>query len=238
MSEDIIYQSEPNHLDVNEAQVDDKKKALLLETFSDLIDRVSSNEIENNSDKSVDLYSIFKELAELKNEVKKESRQVKSAFTEFKSIFDLLSDDNAFLKTELANKELIAAKKEKSSRKDLALSLIEYRDYLVLSLKSMSKLNKRTWLDRILNRKNSMLSFIEGQQMLLSRFDNLLLEIKVVPMVVLDEDFDPALMKAVDTFCDENKSNSIVLEEQRTGYFLNNEILRLAQVVVNKWRVK
>ena len=129
---------------------------------------------------------------------------------------------------------MLLAKQEIRSKKTYALSLIEYKDYLLLSLNSMVKKNKPHWLDKIMRRKNALDSFIEGQQMLISRFDNLLASLKVVPLITVNKNFDATLMQAVDTRTDQNKQQGIVLEEQRVGYLFNNEVLRLAQVIVNK----
>jgi molecular chaperone GrpE len=74
----------------------------------------------------------------------------------------------------------------------------------------------------------------EGLRMTLNRFDRVLRERGVVPIDLAGKPFDPRLARAVGTAADAGLENGIVVQEVRSGFLWEGELLRLADVVVNK----
>ena len=70
--------------------------------------------------------------------------------------------------------------------------------------------------------------------MTLNRFDRVLRERGVVPIDVVGKPFDPRIARAVGTAADSGLDNGIVVREVRSGFLWEGELLRAADVVVNK----
>jgi len=72
--------------------MDTETKEQLLDRFRAYLDKLpEATPVESaETDRRTDLYSLFAELAALKNEVRLESRQVKTALDEFRAVFETL----------------------------------------------------------------------------------------------------------------------------------------------------
>jgi len=70
--------------------------------------------------------------------------------------------------------------------------------------------------------------------LLLDRLNALLETEGVKPIPTVGQPFDPYRHLAVKTAYDPSQASGVVLSEERRGYQFNDEVLRYAQVVVNK----
>ena len=70
--------------------MDTETKEQLLSRFRAYLDSVPETAVSEAETGQTDLYSLFTELAALKNEVRLESRQMKTARDEFKAVFTTL----------------------------------------------------------------------------------------------------------------------------------------------------
>ena len=70
--------------------------------------------------------------------------------------------------------------------------------------------------------------------MTLRRFEQLLHEHQVKAIECVGKLLDPMSMKAVETASDADIDNGMVLEELRKGFLYQDQVLRLAEVKVNK----
>jgi len=77
-----------------------------------------------------DLFTLLAELAALKNEVKIESRQVKSALEQFGALFDTLKLVNERQVGELAACREVAQAQAREAERGLFLELLDLRDRL------------------------------------------------------------------------------------------------------------
>lgn len=194
--------------------MDDSKKAELLTQFESYLQNV--DEIENTD--TTDLFSLFTELAALRNEVKLESRQVKKAFDMFQENFDLAESNNQ-------HRELM---------RHLLLDFLEVYDRLDAAMLSLNQYKPSVWA-WFCKREIALINSIkEGQAMTLRRFEQQLAKYKVLPIEVLNKTLDPHCMRAVEVDKQTTIDNGIVTGELRKGFMWENEILRLAEVKVNK----
>jgi molecular chaperone GrpE len=74
----------------------------------------------------------------------------------------------------------------------------------------------------------------EGQIMTVSRFEQLLQHYQVQEIECIGKRLDPLTMIAVNTAKDTALESGIVIEELRKGFLYQGQILRLAEVTVNK----
>lgn len=208
-------------------------KEQLLDRLRDYLDQDSVDLPAPDAAEAPDLFSLLAELAALKNEVKIESRQVKTALDEFRSLFDTLQQSNTRLDNELTRQREQAAKTRQETERELLMELLDLRDRIHAGQTSMSRyqpgwLARRTGVEDILSR------FSEGQDMNLRRFDEILARRGVRPLETLGEYFDPHTMHAVETAHEPGQDEGQILTEIRTGFMQHEQLLRPAEVIVNK----
>ena len=104
--------------------MDSEQKELYIDRFRSYLDSVASNPDDNVE--QTDMYSLFVELAALKNEVKLESRQVKNALDEFKKVFELLENTNMQLSEDLKRSQAAQEQQHRSRLRPLLLELLDF----------------------------------------------------------------------------------------------------------------
>ncbi|MFZ1641866.1 MAG: nucleotide exchange factor GrpE [Candidatus Contendobacter sp.] len=214
-------------------------KEQLLERFraylDELPDAVLAEPGEEN--RQTDLYSLFSELAALKNEVRLESRQVKTAFDEFRAVFETLQASQIQLGGELERTRAALPEQRRAALKPLLLELVELRDRLEAGLRALQSY-RPTVLSRLFGlgqRERALLQAIaQGQDISLRRLEQLLNSQQVVALPALGQPLDPHTMRAAEVEQRNDVGNGIVTEELRTGYLWQGELLRLAEVKVNR----
>jgi molecular chaperone GrpE len=218
-----------------------KSNAQLVEQFSrwlDESDAVSSIAAGDDSENSTtDLFSLYVELAALKNEVRLESRQLKSALEKFGALFDTLQQSNERQGRALdalrgANTQALA---DAESR--LLLGIIDLRDRLEAGL-GAAKGYRSTGLARLSSAPADFVTRLaDGMAISLRRVDELLVRYRVQPVAVVGSRLDPDTMQAHSVECHPDLPDGSVVAELRKGYARHGERLRLAEVIVNKHSV-
>ena len=212
--------------------VDPVLKQQLLERFSAYLDAGPGEKADD--DGGVDLCRLLTELAALKAEVKIESRQVKAAIDEFQGLTDLLRGNNEQLSTELsARRQDEAAQREKTERPFL-LALLDLRDRLEAGV-IQAVAYRPGWLARFDGRAvRHHQSLQQGMEISLRRLDGLLARYDVKPIEAMGQPLDPHCMQVSATEQRAGQRDGVVLAEVRKGYRRQGQLLRLAEVVVNK----
>ncbi len=186
-------------------------------------------------DEGQDDFSLFSELSGLKNEVRIESRQVKSALDDFRDTFSHLDSVNQDLAKMLKRLQGQQEEKEHLILQPLVSGLMDLYDRLQAGLEL--KPPKQNMLQMLLggNQQKSWLSaHKEGQKMVMGRIMDLLLHCGVKPIEIKDASFDPRIMRAIQLKADAGRPNGCVLKECRKGFMLETRVVRPAEVIVNK----
>lgn len=179
-------------------------------------------------------FSLFAELSGLKTEVKRESRQVKEALDEFRSVFATLQSDHETLSRELEQRRAAEKTLRRETLRPLLLQLLELRDRLEAGLAS-GTVPKSSLLTRFCHRQDELLAALrEGQRMSLRRLDRILGDYGVRPMDSLNQPHDPHTMRVVDVESRTDRAQGTVTGELRKGFYWDEELLRPAEVKVNK----
>ena len=179
-----------------------------------------------------DLFTLLSELAALKNEVKLESRQVKTALDQFRDLFDTLRDGHARLADEQQQRARQEQAAAQQTQKALLLELLELRDRVQAGHDQCQRFQPG-WLGRRQARE-FVASMAEGMAMNLRRLDETLARRGVQALPVLGQPFDPHSMHAAELGDDAGQAAGIVLGELRKGFLLQEQLLRTAEVVVNR----
>ncbi len=213
--------------------MDEAVKEELVAKFRNYLD---TDFTEESSPGEIDLFSLFNELAGLKNEVKIESRQLKTALNDFHQAFTSLDSRQQELIALLNNQNHKEHETDPGESMILLLGLIDLYDRLRSGLKQ--ELPTLSFFERLVPTKRQnrkwLKAYLEGQQMLLNRIVDLLRQCEVTPIDAEGEQFDPQLMQAVGVKFDRNHREGIVTQEFRKGFRRNTFTVRQAEVVVNK----
>jgi molecular chaperone GrpE len=219
--------------------VDDAVKERLLDQLRQYLDGIEALEepAPDPGDTATDLFTVFVELAAVRNEVRTESRLVKEALDQFRGVFGTLQSSHATLEQELKRAQADARERGQALLRPLLLDLLELRDGLDATLQLPAAPPPRWaggWMDRWRGKRAAPEDWREGLGITSRRLDRILAERRVARIDLVGEYFDPRLARAVGTRQDEQAGAGIVLEEVRAGYLWDDELLRTAEVIVSK----
>lgn len=215
--------------------MDDSIKEKLLDRFRAYLDTLDGEpEPPDQTGEGTDLFSVFIELAALRSEVRTESRLVKEALDQFRSVFDTLQASHGTMEQELKRAQAEALEQSRSVLRPLLLDVIDIRDRLVAGLKLPQAAPTR-WRDRFWRRNAPGAdAWREGVRMTLRRVDQFLLARRIAPVELVGRPFDPRLGCVVATAPDASVADGTVIDEVRTGFLWEDELLRPAEVIVSK----
>ncbi|WP_442496886.1 nucleotide exchange factor GrpE [Methylobacter sp. sgz302048] len=212
----------------------DAQKNELLEDFRNYLEQSRLEPF--TAQEQPDLHTLLSEMAGLKAEVKAESRQFKSALDTLSSALATVQEDNRALAAELAVHAERMEQQQRQIMRTVLLDIVEIYDRLAAGLEALQ--NYRPVSSLFKHSRDQDVRFIkhfrEGQAMTVRRFEQLLRQYQVRPIDCVGQLFDPVTMSAIDTGYDPKLENGIVLEELRKGFLLQDQVLRLAEVKVNK----
>ena len=212
--------------------MDESRKDELVARFRAYLD--TSYEPDQPVD-TVDLYALFTELGGLKNEVGRESRQLKSALDDFRAAFSTLDNANREMADIFQQMQEQEKERTLAVRTPLLLGLIDIYDRLAAGLDQRPPAGRSFWSRfRHDHDERWFAAHLEGQRMVLGRILNLLELCEVTPVETEARAFDPTIMKAVHFEKHPAVANGRVLAESRKGFYRDGRILRPAEVVVNK----
>ncbi len=212
----------------------EQQKNDLLEEFQKYLEQ---NKLDSfSTDEQPDLNSLLTELAGLKTEVKAESRQFKNTLDTLTSALSTVQDDNKALTTELAAFSLRLQQKQEELMRTMLLEIVDI--YARMSTAHTVLQNYRPQSSVFGKSRKKDVSFItsfkEGQVMTVTRFEQFLQQYKVQVIECVGKLLDPVTMTAVETGQDPKFENGIVVQELRKGFLYKDQVLRLAEVKVNK----
>jgi molecular chaperone GrpE len=180
-----------------------------------------------------DLFTVFVELAAIRNEVRTESRLVKEALDQFRTVFGTLQSSHATLEQELKRVQAEARERAQALLRSLLLDLLDLRDRLDAALQAPAAAPSR-WLDRWRKPRAAPEHWREGIGITVRRLDRMLAERRVSRIELVGQRFDPRLARAVGTRQDANVAPGVVVDAVRAGYLWDDELLRAAEVIVSK----
>ena len=216
--------------------LDSTEKEMLLQQFQNYLYEPDQEweDDESVSLLATDIYSLFVELAGLKNEVKIESRQFKEALDQFQSVVGPLQSGYEALQATIAQQRNHIEAVRKETLRPLLLELLELRDRMAAGEK-IADGKAHSFFSRFCQKEKQLLTAInEGMAMSARRLDQILAAHQVKSFVSAGQPLDPVRMRAMETASEPDIPHGEVTAELRKGYLWNNELLRLAEVIVNK----
>ena len=183
---------------------------------------------------TLDLHSLLAEMAALKNEVRLQARQFKTALEQMQALADALREQTERLQRDLDRSRLQLAETKTQAERGLLLGLLDLRDRLQAGLDAQLAWRPAP-LQRLLGAEPRLArSMREGSALVLQRLDALLESYRVQPIAAVGQPLDPHAMRAAGVEWSPQVGEGLVLRELRRGFRQGGELLRLAEVIVNK----
>ncbi|MFP4130405.1 MAG: nucleotide exchange factor GrpE [Halorhodospira sp.] len=180
-----------------------------------------------------DLFTLLAELAALKNDVRLESRQFKSALDQLSATCETLRTQSQELQEGLQRERRRAEAASEEADQDLLRELLELRDRMAAGC-SQAAAYRPGLLARLGRTRRYLARMAEGMEMNLRHLDEILARRGVQAQETVYRPFDPQAMHAVETTEEPGMPDGTVVREVRTGYLRNGRVLRTAEVIVNK----
>ena len=183
-----------------------------------------------------DLSTLLGEMAGLKSEVKAESRHFKTTLDTLSNALTALQTDNKALADELGTHGERLQSVRSETLRTVLLEIADIYDRLTVGFGILQNYHPVSSLFGHSAKQDVRFieSFKEGQSMTLKRFEQLLQRHQVYAIDCVGKLLDPRTMSAVEISQDPSIDNGIVIEELRKGFLFENNVLRLAEVKVNK----
>ena len=220
---------------------DEETRARLLEQFRACLD----SSLDSSPDSSphagpdeagqpLDLHTLLAEMAVLKNEVRLQARQFKAALEQMQALSEAQREHNDRLTRDVERARAQAADAKTQAERGLLLGLLELRDRLQAGLDAQAAW-RPSRLQRMLGGEWRFTDRLrEGSALTLQRLDELLARYRVRPISAVGQALDPQCMHAVATEWAAQAAPGVVLRELRRGFYQGPELLRAAEVIVNK----
>lgn len=216
--------------------LESEKKETMIQEFREFLeiedDRQQAREEDNLE---VGLYTLVSEFLALRNEVKTEARQFKSALDTFSSAIDSRNEENARLSQSLEKCRENNDKAGQDSLKSLLVQILDLRDRIEAGVKAANRYKPKWFTLTGRKQERAVIQALQdGQELTLNRLDQLLISYDVRPMDVINEALNPNHMRAAEIEHIPEVENGQVTGELRKGFFFGDEVLRIAEVKVNK----
>ena len=212
--------------------MDTDTKQRLVEQFRACLDRGEDEPPDEGE--PIDLRTLLAEMAALKNEVRLQARQFKSALEQMQALSDVLREHNQVLVRDLERSRSHAAEAKAQAERGLLLGLLELRDRLQAGMDAQTAWRPSPLLRLLGGAQRYARSLREGSALTLQRLDELLASHRVRPIAAVGQALDPQCMHAVAIEWAPQAAEGVVLRELRRGFCQGTELLRAAEVIVNK----
>ena len=212
----------------------DIEKSRLLEEFQAYLEQTDLAHA--LSAEQPDLSTLLSEMAGLRSEVKAESRHFKTTLDTLSDTQTTLQTDNKALTDELAIHSERLQQMRSETLRTILLDIVDIYDRLTVGFGVLQNYHPVSSLFSHSKKQDVRFikSFKEGQFMTLKRFEQLLQRHNVHAIDCVGKLLDPRTMSAVEINHNPKLDNGIVIEELRKGFLFENNVLRLAEVKVNK----
>ena len=212
--------------------IDAETRDHLVEQFRACLD--AADDDSDAQGDTLDLHSLLAEMAALKNEVRLQARQFKTALEQMQAFGDALREQTERLQRDLDRSRLQLAETRTQAERGLLLGLLDLRDRLQAGLDAQQAW-RPTSIQRLLGAEPRLAqSMREGSVLVLQRLDALLESYRVQPIAAVGQPLDPHAMRAAGVEWSPQVGEGLVLRELRRGFRQGGELLRLAEVIVNK----
>lgn len=180
-----------------------------------------------------DLRALFAEFAALRQEVRLQNREQSRAVRELVKAADGYEAATRLVQRREDDLAAFENRIAREAENRCLRSVLEVRDALVRGRDAAVALREGRGLFR--RPPRGVAGVVEGYEIALRRFDRMLSGFGVAPVKTTGHPFDSRTMHAMEIRRAGQIGNGVVVEELRSGFTRDGEVLRVADVAVNRF---
>ncbi len=192
-----------------------------------------ASEGETREPSEPDLRALFAEFAALRQEVRLQNREQSRAVRELARAADGYEAATRLIQGREDDLAAFEKRIAREAENRCLRSVLEVRDALVRGRQAAVAVRERPGLFR--RPPRGVTGVVEGYEIALRRCDRMLSGFGVESVKTTGHPFDSRTMHAMETRRTGQTGNGVVVEELRSGFTRNGEVLRLADVAVNRF---
>ena len=194
---------------------------------------VAGNDAGELESPECDLHTLFAELAALRQEVRLQNREQSRAGRELAKAVDRYDEAAALMQRHDADLAAFEKRIAREAENRCLRSVLEVRDALARGRDAAVELRERP-AGLFRRPPRGVEGVAEGYEMALRRFDRMLSRLGVRRLQTTGRPFDSRTMHAVEIRRVEQVADGEVVEELLGGFVRDGDVLRLADVAVNR----
>ena len=214
-------------------ELKDDWKQTVLEDFGQwLADLPEETPDQEERPAGCDLRDLFAEFAALRQEIRLQNREQAKAVRELEKAAEFYETSTHLLQHREEDLGEFEKRIHRRAERQCLLPFLEVRDALVRGLAAAAKALETRHLFR--RPPPGIAGVVEGYEMAIRRFDRVLVSLGVSLVQTVGHRFEARTMTAVESRRIEQVEEGIVVEELLSGFVRGDEVVRAAEVAVNR----
>jgi molecular chaperone GrpE (heat shock protein) len=187
---------------------------------------------DNANGTECDWHTLFAEFSSLRQEIRLQNRDQARAVRDLEKVAEVGQASLDLFRRHAQELSTLEDRSREAAQRKCLLPFLDVRDALVRGRDAAARVAGPRRLFR--RPPPGIDGVIQGYEMAIERFDRALALAGVQVIETVGRDFDAQSMRAVDTRTVADLSDGMVVEEFLCGFVRGNEVLRPAEVVVNR----
>ncbi len=211
-------------------------KSLVLQDFRQWLENLPEGAAWEDGDPetSCDQRSLYAEFASLRQEIRLQNREQAKVVRDLEKVAGAGETSIALLRQHTEEMAGSEDRGRQAAERRCLLPFLEVRDALMRGRNAAAKVSGSRSVFR--RPPLGIEGVLQGYDMAIERFDRALALVGVQSIETVGRGFDAESMRAVETRTVANAADGVVVEEFRSGFVRGKEVLRPAEVVVNRRR--
>ena len=209
-------------------------KSLVLRDFKHWLENLAEDTIADDEAREAecDRYTLFAEFASLRQEVRLQNREQAKVVRDLGKVAEVGEGSIDLLRRHTEELSGLEERIRQAAERKCLLPFLDVRDALVRGRDATAKVAGFRSLFR--RPPPGIEGVVQGYGIAVERFDRALALVGVRIIQTVGRSFEPESMRAVETRTNADVADGLVVEEFFSGFICGNEVLRPAEVVVNR----
>ncbi|MCY4306627.1 MAG: nucleotide exchange factor GrpE [Aestuariivita sp.] len=209
-------------------------KSRVLGDFSNWIENLTEieEEVEGSLSNGPDLHDLFSAVTTLRQEIRLQNREQSKAERELGRAAERYDEAVQKINQREGDLRVVSHRAVRQAENICLRSFLEMHDTMLRGHSAAEKISDDKGFFRRL--PPGIEGIVEGYEIAMRRFDRIMAEFDVYRIEAVGQTFDSKTMHALETRFEESIGDNIVIEELLPGYMRDDDVLRLADVVVNR----
>ena len=214
----------------------DDWKSQVLQDFRDWLEDLSEDAIADDQTQvkgaESDWHTLFAEFTSLRQEVRLQNREQAKVVRDLTKIAEVGEASIDLFRRHTKELSGLEERSRQAAQRQYLLPFLDVRDALVRGRDAAARVAASRGLFR--RPPPGIDGVVQGYEMAIQRFDRALALAGVQVIPTVGHDFDAQSMRSVETRTVPHVADGMVVEEFLSGFVSGNEVLRPAEVVVNR----